>query len=95
MSLADGQCQMVIDTEDESELTVTSSFFRVWWAAEHATAKCVRASKAGYIPIAGSFGPERQPTGVLRVTIEDEPAQLVLPGGNNEARPAVGAGATA
>lgn len=73
---------MVIDTPAGSLVTVTSNWFSVWYAAEHATARCVRAGRGGNISVKGTTA-GGQHTGLLRVSIMDEPAHLLLPGENN------------
>ncbi|KAL8887389.1 MAG: hypothetical protein Q9215_005026 [Flavoplaca cf. flavocitrina] len=81
----DGLCQMVVDTFGGSLVTVTSSWSAVWFAAEHAVAKCVRQGKGGYIPITGTIPGSRQSPEVFRVTITDEPrpANVALSGTGN------------
>lgn len=73
---------MVIDTPAGSLVTVTSNWFSVWYAAEHATARCVRAGRGGNISVKGAIT-GGQPRDILRVSIMDEPAHLALPEEHN------------
>lgn len=94
-NLADGLCQMVIDTVPASQMTITATWKTIWYLAKSATAKCVRDGKGGSITIPGN-DPTGKGSNLLRLTIMDKPAPVFLPGQvNNGTGSETEAGATA
>ena len=73
---------MVLDSRMQAS-SVTMSWTGVWLALEMIAAYCVRAGKGGRLAIPGKDAVSGVPTRALVVTVMDEPAQLVLPGGEN------------
>ncbi|KAL8955033.1 MAG: hypothetical protein Q9193_006948 [Seirophora villosa] len=73
----DGLCQVVVD--DEQKPSVVSTWAHVWFAVELVTARCVRAGTGGSQAVKALDGT----ISTLRVTVEDEADQLVLPGQGN------------
>ena len=80
---ADGLCQIVLDSRIPTT-SVASSWTGVWLALEMIAAHCVRAGKGGRLAIPAKDAVTGLPSRVLIATIMDEPAQLVLPGGEND-----------
>ncbi|KAI4220258.1 MAG: hypothetical protein LQ349_008137 [Xanthoria aureola] len=79
----DGLCQMVLDSRIQAT-SIASSWTGVWLALEMIAAYCVRAGKGGRLAIPAKDAVTGAPSRALIVTIMDEPAQLVLPGGEND-----------
>lgn len=89
--IADGLCQVVIDTTSKVEVT---SWANVWLHIGLINAGCVRQGKGGRAGIPG-----KDPSGFftqdLVVTVMDEPAQLALPGNENNTQQDTSTAATA
>lgn len=68
---------MVVD--DEQKPSVVSTWAHVWFAVELVTARCVRAGTGGSQAVKALDGA----LSTLRVTVEDEADQLILPGQGN------------
>lgn len=84
LQIADGLCQMVVDTQVPSRLEY-ATWFSVWFHASLVNAGCVRQGKGGKLRVRGKDQAGR-PSVDMIVEIMDEPAGLALPGNGNSSQ---------